>query len=504
MWSQESKSIGNRVAIIGRPNVGKSTLFNVLTRSRKAVVKNEPGVTRDAQIELTEWWGSSFEVMDTGGITDEKEGFSPLIRELVLSVLETATMVIVVMDGRAGLVPEDRDIIRVAKESGKPFLIVVNKIDSLLNYELETAEFFEFGMDVIPASFEKRDNIDCIVEWIRSRMSEAEKDPREGVRLSLVGKPNVGKSSLANRLLGQKRMLVSEIAGTTVDAIEEQIEYRGQKYILVDTAGLRRSARRQDGIEYLSAVKSHDSIHRSDIVLLLVDGTLGPTDQDTKVLEYALERHKPVILVANKSDLGQNEIPEYRKKFREQVARQFHFFQDIPIEFVSAKTGAGLDHLFEKIEDIWKKVNTVIPTSKLNKFFFSVIRQLPAPVWGSQNVKIYYLVRTRQVPPSFIAFANYPQGVTRPYRRFLAKRIQQEWELEGIPIRIFVMQSRRSKTRQNREDRRQPEYEIDESVATAEAENWLAEAEAKVETWGEPVFQYALDEGSANERSLEV
>ncbi|MCB0364551.1 MAG: ribosome biogenesis GTPase Der [Bdellovibrionaceae bacterium] len=493
MSSLSQTRIG-RVAIIGRPNVGKSTLFNVLTRTRKAVVRNEPGVTRDVQIEQTEWWGSQFEVMDTGGITDDKEGFSPLIREQVLSVLANVDLVLCVMDGRAGLVPEDRDIIRIAKESGKEFLLVVNKVDRQTDYELASAEFYEFGMDVIPTSFEKRDNVDRIVEWIRSRLPQAEQDAREGVRISLVGKPNVGKSSLANRLLGERRMLVSDIAGTTVDAIEAQIEYNGNKYILVDTAGLRRSAKRQDGVEFLSAVMSHRSMDQSDIVLLLVDGTVGPTDQDAKVLEYALTRHKGVILVANKSDLGQQEIPEYRKWFRSRIAEVFHFFPDIPVEFISAKTGAGLDRLFSRIEDVWEKLNFHITTSKLNDFFFRVIRQAPAPVWGTQNVKFYYLVKTQQRPPSFIAFANYPKGVTPAYRRFLAKRIQEEWGLEGIPIRIFVMQSRRKKARGSRSEEPMP-VELDTINEEAVGEGDFDYSVDDQESWGEAIYQFDLGGG---------
>ncbi|MCB0363657.1 MAG: ribosome biogenesis GTPase Der, partial [Bdellovibrionales bacterium] len=188
-------------------------------------------------------------------------------------------------------------------------------------------------------------------------------------------------------------------------------------------------------------------IYHADIVLLMIDATNGPTDQDAKMLEYALEHHKGVILIANKTDLCQGEIPEFRKQFRAQVASQLHFFPDIIVEFVSAKTGAGLDHLFRRVEEVWKKLNFQISTSKINDFFFEVIRQAPAPKWGTQNVKFYYLVKTKQVPPSFIAFANHPEGVTPSYRRFLAKRIQKEWGLEGIPIRIFVMKSESSKKR---------------------------------------------------------
>lgn len=501
--SSLSQTTGGRVAIIGRPNVGKSTLFNILTRSRKAVVRNEPGVTRDLQIEPAEWWGSQFEVMDTGGITDDKEGFSPLIKEQVLSVLKSVDMVVAVMDGRTGLVPEDRDIIRIAKESGKEFLIVVNKVDSESQHDLATAEFYEFGMDVIPTSFEKRDNVDRVVEWIRERLPTLEQEQLEGIRLALVGKPNVGKSSLANRLLGEKRMLVSDIAGTTVDAIEAQIDYKGNSYVLVDTAGLRRSSKRKDGVEFLSAVKSHKSIDRCNIVLLLVDGTMGPTDQDAKMLEYAFSKHKAVILVANKSDLAEKEIPAYRKWFRARIAREFHFFPDLPVEFISAKTGAGMDRLFARIEDVWEKLNIHITTSKLNDFFFRTIRQAPSPVWGSQNVKFYYLVKTNQVPPSFIAFANHPKGVTPSYRRFLSKRIQAEWGLQGIPLRIFILQSRRKRKKDSTLNKSQvpTQEELADELSVEDLriedlnlEELNFQAELEDQDWGEAVYQLGSEE----------
>lgn len=450
--SVRPERIRSRVAIIGRPNVGKSTLFNTLTRTRKAVVKNEPGVTRDVLVEPAEWWGHKFDVVDTGGITESDEGFSALIREQVLDILGSMDLLLVVMDGKVGLVPEDRDIIRIAKESGKPFLLVVNKVDRFQDADLVTSEFYEFGLDLIPASFEKHDGVDRLVEWVIEKLPQGEHTQRGGIRLALVGKPNAGKSSLSNQLLGERRMLVSPIAGTTVDAVEAEFTYEGESYILVDTAGLRRSSKRHDGVEFISAVKSHNAIDRAEIVLLLVDATLGPSMQDARLVEYCLERHKAVIMVANKSDIGKAEIPAFRSTFKAQVDKAFHFFPDIPVVFASAKTGSGIKDLFAKIEETYKKLYIRISTSHLNKFFFEVIRQAPAPVWGTRNVKFYYLTQTHQIPPSFIAFANHPQGVTPAYRRFLAKRVQERWDLQGIPVRIFIMKSRSGKKRRSSQE----------------------------------------------------
>lgn len=428
---------------MGRPNVGKSTLFNILTRSRRALVRNEPGVTRDIQVEPAEWWGKKFDVLDMGGVTESSEGFSPLIKEQVESVLEYVDLIVVVMDAKAGLVPEDREIFRMAKESSKPFLLVVNKVDRFQDRDLVLSEFYEFGLEPLACSFEQSVGVDQIVEWVNAHVSEGEHTQRQGLRLSVVGKPNAGKSSLCNRLLGSPRMLVSDQAGTTVDSIESSFEYGGRSYVLVDTAGLRRPSKRKEGVEFISAVMSHKAIDHSELVLLLVDGTEGPSVQDARIVEYCLEHHKAVILVVNKTDLGEESIPAFRQSLRRQIEQQFHFFVDIPVVFTSAKTGQGLKDLFEMIETVRQKLYIRIPTSQLNKFFVDVIRQAPAPVWGTRNVKFYYLTQTKQVPPSFIAFANHPQGVTPAYRRFLANRIGEQWDLKGIPLRIFVMKSGR-------------------------------------------------------------
>ncbi|UOF02071.1 ribosome biogenesis GTPase Der [Bdellovibrio reynosensis] len=432
-----------KVAIIGRPNVGKSTLFNIITESRKAVVKNQAGVTRDIMIEPVDIWGKQFDLIDTGGITEAGDIFSKLIREQVTEFLHSVDLIVAVMDGRAGLVPEDRDIIRVAKQTGKPFLLVINKVDRTTEEEIAKADFYEFGVDIISASFEQRRGVGDILEWITKQIPENPGTVKEGLNIAIVGKPNVGKSSICNAILGSNRMIVSDVAGTTIDAVDSPFIYNGSKYTLVDTAGLRRSAKREDDLEIISAFKSQEAIRRADIVLLMVDGTVGPTDQDARIMQAIIEDHKGVILVANKSDLGGKEIPEYRKTFREQVERVFHFFTDVNVVFTSAKTGYGLEELFEMIEKVGKQLTFRVPTSELNDFFFETIRKAPAPVWGTTNVKFYYLTQTYQRPPAFIAFANHPDGVTNSYRRFLTKNIKDRWDLYGVPIRIFCMKSRK-------------------------------------------------------------
>lgn len=435
-----------KVAIIGRPNVGKSSLFNFLTRSRKAVVKDQAGVTRDVQVGFADWWGKTFEVLDTGGLTHATDEFSPLIYEQVIGALGRVDLLVVLFDGRQGLLPEDREIFRIVKESGKPFVLAVNKVDREHDAPLLTAEFHEFSDQIIHTSIEKRVHTDRVVEAILEHIPAEMPEEEESVRITIVGKPNSGKSSLINSLLGEKRVLVSNVAGTTVDAIEETFQYRGRKFTLVDTAGLRRHGKRQkrrDGVEILSSYKSFGAIDRADIVLLVVDGTDGPTDQDAKLYEYIMSQSKAVIMVANKVDLLKGDAEKTKEWFRKKLEYEFHFAQDIPLVFTSALTGEGTDQLLRRAVEIWEKLEVKISTSELNDFFYNVVRQAPSPVYATTNVKFYYLTQTGQKPPSFIAFANHPEGVTPAYRRFLVHRIKAQWQLEGIPVRVFIMKSGR-------------------------------------------------------------
>ncbi len=439
--------IGNedlpKVAIIGRPNVGKSTLFNILTDSRKAIVKNQPGVTRDLQIQPVEVWGKNFDLIDTGGLTELEDLFSKLIWEQVTEFIRVVDFLLIVVDGREGMHPEDRNLIKLAKQTQKDFLVIVNKVDRAHEEEMLKAEFYEFGDNVIAASFEQRRGLDLILEKLHKILPENTVTETAPLRLAIVGKPNAGKSSLCNQLLGMNRMMVSPIAGTTIDAIETELRRDGHVYRLVDTAGLRKSSKREE-LEIIAAFKAQEGLRRADLVMLVVDALIGPTEQDAKIMASILEDHKGVILIANKIDLAQKEIPAFRKTFQEQIAVNFHFFPDVPVVYLSSLTGSGVEDLFTEINRVADKINFRISTSKLNDFFFKAIRGAPSPVHGTKNVKFYYVTQTFQKPPAFIAFANHPDGVTASYRRFLIKQMKEEWDLQGIPIRIFCMKSRRS------------------------------------------------------------
>ncbi|MCB0411274.1 MAG: GTP-binding protein, partial [Bdellovibrionales bacterium] len=314
---------------------------------------------------------------------------------------------------------------------------------------LAISEFHEFGLSLIPASFEQDFGIDRIVEWIMTFSKSVEEVVEDLIRISVVGKPNAGKSSLCNFLLGEKRMLVSPVAGTTADAVEATFEAQGQRFLLTDTAGLRRAAKRKEALEQISAIKSEQALRKADIVLLVVDMFEGVSHQDSRLVENCLDEHKAIILVANKIDLNSDERAEAKAYFRQQLERELHYSPDIPCVFISAKTGYGVNHLIKEVLRIHEKLHARISTSQLNQFFTEVIRKAPAPVWGTKDVKFYYLTQTHQTPPSFIAFANHPQGITPAYRRFITKNLQEAFDLKGVPIRLFALPSK-SKSRLQR------------------------------------------------------
>lgn len=438
-----------KVAILGRPNVGKSTLFNKLTETRKAIVKDEPGVTRDVQSGLVEWCGKRFEIFDTAGVSQGNEkAWSREARDKALSASKGADKIIFVLDGKFGLNPEDHDLSVFVKQLGKPTLVVVNKIDSPQTKEMLLAEFYELGFETfLAASFEHKHGIEEMLDWVVGDQERyVESVDENEIRLAVVGKPNAGKSTLVNQIMGEERVVVSPVAGTTVDSVEASFHKNGQKFTLVDTAGLRRHAKRHEEVELISAFKAEESIGSSHILLMVIDGLLGPTHQDARIVELALTHHKAVILVINKIDVAEKKIKNFNKELREKIERSFHFFTDIPVAFVSAKTGRGVDPLFRQIETIWAKINKKIPTREINDFFFEVIRQAPSPSFHGLDIKFYYITQTRQKPPAFMAFVNDPRGVTNAYRRFIATKIKKNYDLVGIPIRIYAKKRRRGDT----------------------------------------------------------
>ena len=430
-----------RVLIVGRPNVGKSSLFNRLVKRKKALVINQPGVTRDILKQKASWWGVDFEVWDSGGLWSEGSAWGELIDKKVQQAIQEVDLVLFIMDARSGFLEEDKKTFQIVKKSGKSFLALVNKVDELDKSELLLSDFYRLGIDIFPCAFEKDKGVSEVVEWVLSHSGEKRRESKAVntpvVSLLVAGKTNAGKSTLCNALLKEDRMLTSPMAGTTVDVVEDQFYYRNRVYTLLDTAGKTRI---RNKVQSLADFKSHQNFKEADLILLLLDYSSGPSRQDARLIHSCLEEHKAVMIVVNKWDLSAKKDKAVSKEeYRKNIQDKFRFYSNLPVVFISALKATGLGNLMKKVDEVYQKLHFRISTSELNRFFMEVIRKAPAPVYGVEDVKLYYLTQTHQVPPSFIAFANYPQGVRDSYRRFLIRQIQNKWNLKGIPIRISVL-----------------------------------------------------------------
>lgn len=443
-----------QVAIIGRPNVGKSTLYNQLTGTRQAIVRDEPGVTRDIQQGKSDWCGVTFNIFDTGGITSGTE--KVWNQEIKLKALQAASMsdkIVLVLDGKYGLNPEDRDLAIQVNKLGKPVIAVINKIDEPKNFEIGLSEFYGLNFKtMVAASFEHKHNLDVILDFIIEGQERNLDDLVDNnMKLAIVGKPNAGKSTLTNSLMGEERVIVSPVAGTTVDSIQVTFTRGEHEYTLIDTAGMRRHAKRAHEVEQLSAFKAEDAVERADVLILVVDGIDGPSQQDARIVELAFEHQKPVILAINKIDLIEKKGDDYRHKMKETVKEVFHFYSDIPVIFMSAQTKRGLGDLFAAIDRVRSQLNLKISTRDINDFFNSVIKLAPSPSFRGNDIKFFYITQTNQKPPSFMTFVNEPRGVTNSYRRFVIKKIKEHYDLRGIPVRLYAKKRKKSQPKSHHE-----------------------------------------------------
>lgn len=443
-----------KVALVGRPNVGKSSLFNVLTRSREALVKDVPGLTRDFRVGKASWWDQDFEVVDTGGWTDADDMVSSSIRSRLEEELKKFNLALFICDIKEGLNSDDRNFLSVLRASGIPFLVVLNKCD---NQSYDSYDFFQLGVDEFyPISCEHKIGIDDLVEKVISVVPDEVKNVEEeepfDLRLTVVGKPNVGKSSLVNRVLNRNQQLVSDVAGTTTDSLEFVAEREHLKFSIYDTAGIRRKAKRDGGVEGLTFIKSLETIADSDFVLIVLDGTENPSRADARLIEKCVELHKPFLVVANKWDLSADKEDLNRDTFKALLKKEFHFLKDIEIVFVSALTGSGIGKLFAKILEIKEKLSKRISTGQLNQFLRKIYHLAPTPFYNNRAVKFYYITQTRQVPPSFICFTNYPDGIPRNYRKFMENQIRKEWGFEGVPVRIFFLPKNSKSSESNKRE----------------------------------------------------
>ena len=431
---------------MGRTNVGKSSLFNRLIKKRKSLVIDERGITRDLLRDKAHWWGEDFELIDSGGLPDKSDELSLKVLEKINQALELADAIVVMADAKASLQTEDFEVLKKVRKTNKPFLLFVNKVDHHAHRDKLTAPFYELHPDFISGSVENNYAVDEIVEWIlsqkkkRGKVGERSDKPHNLTKLFVIGRANGGKSLLCNQILQNSRMIVSSQAGTTLDTVTDSFSHNEKDYSISDNPGSRRGSRAKR--EKISFTKSLKELDKSDIVLLVLDALLKPGRQETRLVQTCLDSHKPVILVVNKMDLLKDHSLEERKNISTEIKKTFHFYPDLPVVYVSAKTGYHKKQLFQKIEEIQEKINFKVSTSKLNQFFIDVIRKAPAPVYAVSDVKFYYINQTNRKPPEFIAFANYPKGVTPSYKRFIINQIKKQWGLEGIPIAFHALAKR--------------------------------------------------------------
>ena len=440
------------VLIVGRANVGKSSLFNRITCSRKALVFQEPGITRDILKEQVAWENRSFEIMDSGGIPEEAKSSELFVKvkEKILRTIQEADAFVLVTDGRQGVQPGDVEALNLIRKADKPFLLFVNKVDDPSKSELMTADFFCLTPQIVSGSCERNYGVDGVQNWIISLMPKAkskktsslpesdfsDNDSDERTELFVMGKANSGKSLLCNQILNEDRMIVCSQPGTTLDTVRDFFSKDDREYSIADNPGARRGTRADR--EKISFAKSRSEAKKSHIILLVADGTEGIGRQEARLAELCLNRQKPVILVVNKVDLFRKRGLS-KKDIQQQIEKIFPFYPDIPVLYMSAKTGKNKEKLFQLISDIRKKACFRIATPKLNDFFMKTIRKTPAPVYGTRDVKFYYVTQTHKIPPSFIAFANYPKGVTPSYKKFVINQIKKQWSLQGIPIQFHTL-----------------------------------------------------------------
>ncbi|TMA49476.1 MAG: ribosome biogenesis GTPase Der [Deltaproteobacteria bacterium] len=429
------------VAIVGRPNVGKSTLFNRLVRARRAIVDDVPGVTRDRIVAPAEHAGRQFLCVDTGGFATEAprdpSTLAARVREQTLRAVTEADCVVCVFDAAAGLLPEERDLVRLLGRSGKPVAFVVNKVDTPARERL-LADFYAAGVDrLLAVSAAHARGLealrDAIVGMLPPPGAAAAGTP--GTRLAIVGRPNVGKSSLLNRLLGDERAIVTAEPGTTRDAIDTSLTVEGRPYVLIDTAGIRRRARTREALERHGAVRAIGTLARADLALVVLDAAEGMTDQDARIVARAREAGRGAILLANKWDA----VPAERRDattFRRALADLRPAFADLPLLCVSARTGEGLGELFPLVARVERAYDTVLPTAELNRALQAAVEAQAPPSVGGRPVRLFYATQTGRRPPEVTVFASAPEGVPTSYARYLAARLARTFGLVGVPLRL--------------------------------------------------------------------
>ena len=429
------------IAIVGRPNVGKSTLFNRIFGSREAIVYDTPGVTRDRRYADTEWAGKHFTIIDTGGFVPESEDvFEKAICEQANIAIEEADSVVFVVDAFEGLTPLDKDIADILRRSNKPIHLIVNKIDSEKR-ENSTAEFYALGLGdpfgiAALGGRQIGDFLDLITKDIK-KVTREKKEKR--LRIAVIGKPNVGKSSLVNALLGKTRQVVTSIAGTTRDPIDTVLEYEGEEIILVDTAGLRKRGHMSESIEFYSALRTLRAIERSDVAIILFDAKQGIDKQDLQIVDSTMERHRAAVIAVNKWDLIEKETNTARQ-YEVAIKEKFGMYDFLPTVFISALTKQRIQKVIDVAKGVHAEQQRRITTSQLNKAMMPDIEKNPPKSSSPKEIKIKYATQVKSNPPMFAFFCNEPKLVQESYRRYLENRLREHFGFAGVPLGIVFNQ----------------------------------------------------------------
>ena len=433
------------VSVVGRPNVGKSTLFNRLTGQKLSIVDDKPGVTRDRIYGECEWRGRKFSLVDTGGIEMESDDIIlSHMREQALMAIESSDVVIFVTDISSGITALDEDVSAILKKSGKPVILCVNKCDNLGPAIPEFYEFYNLGLgDPIEVSSVHGHGTGDLLDAVFERLPDNVDDEQESevIKIAIIGKPNVGKSSLVNKVSGESRCIVSDIAGTTRDSIDMKVENKFGVYNIIDTAGIRRKSRINDRLEKYSVIRSKLAVERSDVCVIMIDAVEGITEQDSKIAGIAHEAGKGCVVAVNKWDAIEKDN-ETVKKFNESISRELGFMSYVPVVFISAKTGQRIDRLFEAVNLANKSNSTRISTGMLNDLLARAVTRVQTPTDKGKRLKIYYMTQVSVKPPTFVFFVNNADLFHFSYKRYLENCIRESFDLEGTPLRFIIRQKK--------------------------------------------------------------
>ena len=432
------------VAIVGRPNVGKSMLFNKLTGQRTSIVEDTPGVTRDRIYGTCEWCGRTFSLVDTGGIEPGTDSdMLKFMRRQAEIGIELADAIIMVTDVRSGVTAADQDVATMLRRSGKPVALAVNKCDSIGLVNPDAFEFYSLGIgDLFETSAVHGHGTGDLLDWVLANIPEddGEEEDSDVIKVAIVGKPNVGKSSLLNRILGEERVIVSNVAGTTRDAIDSYFENETGKYCFIDTAGMRRKSKVDDAIEKYSNMRSISAIDRADVCLILIDANDGVTEQDTKIAGLVHEAGKAAVIVVNKWDAVENKETNTMRDMEAQVRNGLSYMLYAPVLFLSALTGARVDKLFQVIQDVHAQNTMRITTGALNSVLADATARVQPPTDKGRRLKIYYMTQASSKPPHFVIFCNDARLFHFSYQLYLENQIREVFGLQGTPIRITIRQ----------------------------------------------------------------